>query len=63
MAAKDNTNEDHEKEENLRALEEKVKGNPCTPKQINTLNLRYPKPLKHLNPKAIQSRIIPIGIP
>jgi hypothetical protein len=26
MAAEDNINKDHEKEENLRALEEKVKG-------------------------------------
>ncbi len=30
MAAEDNINKDHGKEENLRALEEKVKGNPDT---------------------------------
>jgi hypothetical protein len=44
MAAKNNLiNKDHEKEENLRTLEEKVKGTPCPQKQINTPNLRYPK--------------------
>ncbi len=43
MAAKDNTNEDHEKEENLRALEEKVKGNPCTPKTNKHPKSKIPK--------------------
>jgi hypothetical protein len=34
MAAKNNLiNEDHEKEENLRTLEEKVKGTPLPPKK------------------------------
>jgi hypothetical protein len=36
MAAEDNINKDHEKEENLRALEEKVKGKLFSLNQILT---------------------------
>jgi hypothetical protein len=43
MAAKDNINKDHEKEENLRALEEKVKGNPSAPQKNKHPKSKIPK--------------------